>query len=74
MSIASVAVATAVSKPKVTTVAARSLSMVFGTPMMGMPFCARPLAIFSEPSPPMAMSPSKRRRRKVSTAWSETST
>src|ERR1051325_9888346 len=48
--------------------------MVLGTPMMGMPFLARPAAILREPSPPTAMRPSRPRRWKFETAWSETST
>ena len=43
--IASVAVATAVWKPKVTWVVARSLSMVFGTPTTGRPFSDKVEAI-----------------------------
>ena len=50
----SVANETAVSKPNVTTVRERSLSIVFGTPTMRTPFVARALAIASEPSPPIA--------------------
>ena len=50
----SVANDTAVSKPKVTTVRLRSLSIVLGTPTMRTPFFARALAIVSEPSPPTA--------------------
>ena len=40
---ASVAQATAESKPKVITVASRSLSMVFGTPTTGNPVLEKPL-------------------------------
>ena len=40
---ASVAIVTAVSKPKVMTVPDRSLSMVLGTPTTGMPFSAKPV-------------------------------
>ena len=50
----SVAKDTAVSKPKVTTVFDRSLSIVFGTPTMRTPFLASAFAIVSEPSPPTA--------------------
>jgi hypothetical protein len=50
----SVAKETAVSKPKVTTVFDRSLSIVFGTPTMRTPFLASAFAIVSEPSPPTA--------------------
>ena len=37
---ASVAICTAVWKPKVTSVPTMSLSMVLGTPTMGMPICS----------------------------------
>ena len=50
----SVAKDTAVSKPNVTTVRLRSLSIVLGTPTMRTPFFARALAMVSEPSPPTA--------------------
>ena len=53
---ASVAVATAVSQPKVLWVACRSLSMVLGTPITGIPFSvAKRWAISRLPSPPTAM-------------------
>ncbi len=52
---ASVANATAVSKPKVTTVLSRSLSIVFGTPTIRSPFAASAVAMPIEPSPPIAM-------------------
>ena len=62
---ASVAVVTAVSKPKVTSVPHRSLSMVLGTPMKFMPFLANFAAEVIVPSPPMqtraSMSRSRRR-------------
>ena len=58
-SIASVATCSAVSKPKVRSVAPRSLSMVFGTPTTGTPCSAcRRDAAPSVSSPPMAISPS----------------
>ena len=41
-SMASVTICTAVSKPKVTSVADRSLSMVFGTPTTGTPSFVQP--------------------------------
>ena len=50
----SVAKDTAVSKPNVTTVRERSLSIVFGTPTMRTPFFARAFAMVSDPSPPTA--------------------
>ena len=50
----SVANETAVSKPNVTTVRLRSLSIVFGTPTIRTPFSASAFAIASEPSPPIA--------------------
>ena len=59
-SMASVAICTAVSKPKVMSVPPRSLSIVFGTPMIGRP-CS-PWSRAAAPrvsSPPMAISPSR---------------
>ncbi len=73
-SIASVATVTAVSNPNVACVHDRSLSMVLGTPTMGIPFCKKRLAIRKAPSPPIAISasaPHSRNRRMIS---SETST
>ena len=61
-SIASVAICTAVSKPNVTSVAAMSLSIVFGTPTIGTPSPASRSAVRSVPSPPItttASSPSR---------------
>ena len=57
-SIASVAIWTAVSKPNVMSVPARSLSIVFGTPMTGRPCspCSRAAAP-SVSSPPIAIRP-----------------
>ena len=57
-SIASVATVTAVSKPKVACVHDRSLSIVFGTPTIGMPFLRKRVAIRKAPSPPIAISAS----------------
>jgi hypothetical protein len=57
-SIASVANATAVSNPNVIVVSAMSLSIVLGTPTMGMPFLWKSLAMVSVPSPPMTTSAS----------------
>ena len=45
--------------PNVKSVAARSLSIVFGTAIIGMPISNRRCAIFSVPSPPIAMMPSR---------------
>ena len=55
LSTASVAMATALSKPKVTSVPPKSLSMVFGMPTTGSWYsaCSRAAAL-SVPSPPMA--------------------
>lgn len=58
-SMASVATPTAVSKPKVRSVAEMSLSMVFGTPTTGRPASASIRAAVSVPSPPMGMRTSK---------------
>ena len=74
LSMASVAVATAVSKPKVTTVPATSLSIVLGTPTTLIPFCQRSCPILSEPSPPMVMSASNPLARNAATRSSERST
>ncbi len=61
-SIASVAICTAVSKPNVTSVPSRSLSIVLGTPTTGTPsWLSRP-ATPSVSSPPMGMSASMPRR------------
>ena len=54
---ASVAQATALSKPNVKAVAERSLSIVFGTPITGIPNSWNCWAIVSEPSPPTQISP-----------------
>jgi hypothetical protein len=58
LSTASVAVASAVSKPNVTSVAERSLSMVLGTPPIFMPLWNSSRAMVWEPSPPMLMTAS----------------
>ena len=52
---ASVAVCSAVSNPKVSSVADRSLSIVFGTPTIFRPLRKSSCPIFCEPSPPMVM-------------------
>ena len=65
---ASVATATAVSKPKVRSVMATSLSIVLGTPTTSKPRSAISDAHDRVPSPPMAMSASSSRPRIVSVA------
>ena len=55
---ASVAICTAVWKPKVTSVPARSLSIVLGTPTTGTPSADSRPATPSVSSPPMGMSAS----------------
>ena len=57
-SMASVATPTAVSKPKVRSVAEMSLSMVLGTPTTGIPASDSMRAAVSVPSPPIGMSAS----------------
>lgn len=57
-SMASVATPTAVSKPKVRSVAEMSLSMVFGTPTTGMPASDSIRAAVRVPSPPIGISAS----------------
>ena len=52
LSSASVAVLTALLNPKVTSVASRSLSIVFGTPTTFTPFSKSACVIFIVPSPP----------------------
>ena len=66
-SMASVATCTAVSKPKVTSVPPRSLSIVFGTPTTGRPCsaCSRAAAP-SVSSPPIAIRPSRCRPARLS--------
>ena len=74
---ASVAVCTAVSKPKLCSQPTMSLSMVLGTPTTCKPRCARPLAMCMLPSPPIttkASSPRARaccNTRSVSAAWAK---
>ena len=65
-SIASVAICTAVSKPKVTSVAAMSLSIVFGTPTIGTPSAESRSAVRSVPSPPITTTASIPSRSSVS--------
>ena len=57
-SIASAAICTAVSNPKVTSVPGMSLSIVFGTPTIGMPSSNSRSALESVPSPPITTIPS----------------
>ena len=70
---ASVAVLTAVSKPKVCSVHSTSLSIVLGTQTTGSPFLARSHAICMLPSPPMAMSASNPLARNAAISSSERS-
>ncbi len=55
---ASVAKLTAVSNPNVFVVSTMSLSIVFGTPTIGMPRLWNSCAMLSVPSPPMTTSAS----------------
>ena len=71
---ASVAVVTAVSNPKVTSVPKTSLSMVLGTPTTGRPFCQRSCAMRRLPSPPIDTSASNPLARKAAIRSSERST
>ena len=64
-SIASAAVCAAVSKPNVASVPGMSLSIVFGTPTIGMPSSDRRSALRSVPSPPTTTSPSRCSRSSV---------
>ena len=64
-SIASVTICTAVWKPNVTSVPPRSLSIVFGTPTIGMPSSCRRSATPSVSSPPIGISASTPRRSSV---------
>jgi hypothetical protein len=63
---ASVAICTAVWKPKVTSVPARSLSIVLGTPTTGTPSAASRAATPSVSSPPMGIRASTPSRSSVS--------
>ena len=59
-SIASVAICTAVVKPKVRSVPTMSLSIVFGTPTIGTPMSSTSmLATVNEPLPPITTSASR---------------
>ena len=69
-SIASVANATAVSNPKQFVVPTMSLSIVFGTPMMGIPSFEKRCAIASVPSPPMTTRAPNWSRSNISTTRS----
>ena len=74
LSMASSAVFTAVSKPNVVIVPLTSLSIVFGTPTMRMPFSYSCWAMASDPSPPMVMSASMPSLRAFSISSPERST
>src|SRR6185312_11476076 len=63
LSIASSAVLTAVSNPKVVIVPLTSLSIVFGTPTIFIPLSQSSLAMVSDPSPPIETSASMPSRR-----------
>ncbi len=62
---ASVAMCSAVSNPNVTSVAPRSLSIVFGTPITCSPSSFRRCATPNVSSPPIAMMPSRPWRSNV---------
>ena len=64
-SIASVTICTAVLKPNVTSVPPRSLSIVFGTPTIGIPSSCSSSATPSVSSPPIGISASMPRRSSV---------
>jgi hypothetical protein len=72
-SIASVAVLTAVSKPKLRCVPLTSLSIVLGTQTTGNPFFHRSWEICRLPSPPIETSASKPLARKAARRSSERS-
>ena len=69
-SMASVAICTAVWKPNVKSVAARSLSIVLGTPTTGMPSSASRRATPSVSSPPIGMRTSIPRASSVAFTFS----
>jgi hypothetical protein len=70
MSIDSVAVRSAVSNPNVISVASRSLSIVFGTPMTGNPASRNLCPIVRVPSPPIRIIASNFISRNLSmTVW-----
>ena len=73
LSNASVATSTAVLNPKVTSVWATSLSIVFGTPITFTPFKEKSLADFCVPSPPRVNKQSIPKLFKFSTHLSDTS-
>ena len=72
-STASVATARAESKPKVTSVAPRSLSIVLGTPIIRIPRPERSRAIERLPSPPTTIRTWRPWRWAFLIAWSERS-
>ena len=63
----------AVLNPKVTSVEAKSLSIVLGTPITLTPFLAKSLAEVNVPSPPITTNTSTPSFLRFSTATSETS-
>ena len=63
----------AVLKPNVTSVDAKSLSIVFGTPITLTPFLAKSLADVKVPSPPITTNTSTPSFFRLSTATSDTS-
>ena len=69
-SIASVAICTAVWKPNVKSVPARSLSIVFGTPTTGIPSSTSLRATPSVSSPPIGIRALRPRARIDSRTWS----
>ena len=69
LSIASIAVLTAVSKPMVYSVQAMSRSMVPGTPMVLMPYFESLPAPLNYPSPPITTTPSMPCLLQISAAW-----
>jgi hypothetical protein len=71
LSIASIAVLTAVSKPNVFTVHGTSLSIVFGTHTTFMPRWTSCCAMRSDPSPPIEMIASMPRSRALEISSSE---
>ena len=70
---ASSAVFTAVSKPKVVTVPLTSLSIVFGTPTIFIPLAHSLFAMSSDPSPPIEITASMPSLRAFSISSSERS-
>ena len=73
LSKASVTTSIAVLNPKVTSVDAKSLSIVLGTPITLTPFLTKSLADVNVPSPPITTNTSTPSFFRFSTATSETS-